>query len=896
LKRSNSPFLILTTVLILTGGGWSYPFRDALQKAFYYLSIDSTALSFEKKFGRQDSFRFEIINKFLDNPFTVYDFTHDFYTLLDTSLTLYPVLNFVGKYIYNLSCRQDLYQNRNLKQKINSLAEFYKESFVKIPPEEYDSLLRFSISFFVDEDDTQDVEYYKKVLNKYGFQVDSVGFDIENLLGLAAKVDKRKLECSLIQFLNLVEWMSKTTFSDTIIYTPFGKIYIGGEGDNEYYVNEYAVIIDRSGNDRYIFKRPDLHSNTISIIIDLKGNDRYDTEGGFFGPASGFFSLSAIIDSSGNDEYTGSYISLAAGIFGVGLIEDIRGDDRYEGKTCSEGAGFFGLGMLVDRGGNDIYLSTLEAQAFSSTMGVGILCDYEGDDIYYAGGRYIHHPLLPDQFRSFAQGFSIGIRDHASGGISILFDKNGNDVYYSEVYAQGTSYWYSFGALVDLEGNDAYHAAEYAQGAGIHLSTGILIDSTGNDMYYSRFGPSQGEGHDYSVGILIDMEGDDSYTVSGGQGIGLNNSCGIFVDFSGNDYYTSRETYGQSGANWARGSIGIGVFEDLGGEDIYRKGSLAENNFVWITNTGSVGIDTFWFPSPKPAYERKPMDIDFDTLDISELFKIASLWQVRENIKKVKIAREKLKERLDEAIDYVFKEKINTDKVLELRAIKAICSKNSEKVRPYILKTLGTKNDTVLRNLIWLTGEIRDTSLIDTFFRFKDHKNYRIRAQLAISIGKLKYKKGLPILYELMHDNNQAVKIRAIEAIGNIGSEESVDTLITLLTEDNHFVVQAALLRSLAKIKDGVSQKIIEKFKNYPDIRWLKALDLTEPAKDSLVVKQILVSIMDTIKSPVIRGYIFKILAKYKSRGIKTLFEIQREKEANPFVLKVIDDYLKKEE
>jgi len=896
LKRSKPFFLVLITILILTGRGWSYPFRDALQKAFYYLSIDSTALSFEKKFGRQDSFRFEIINRFLDNPLTVYDFTHDFYTLLDTSSTLHPVLNFVGKYVYNLSCGQDFYQKKNLKQKINSLLKFYKESFANIPPEGYDSLLRFSISFFVDEDDTQDVEYYKKILHRYGFQVDSVGFDIENLLALAAKVDRRKLECSAIQFLSLVEWMSKTPFTDTIMYTPFGKIYIGGEGDNEYYVNEYAVIIDRSGNDRYIFKRPDLHSNTISIIIDLKGNDRYDTEGGFFGPASGFFSLSAIIDSSGSDEYRGSFISLASGIFGVGFIEDIQGDDRYEGKTCSEGAGFFGLGMLVDREGNDVYLATMEAQAFSSTMGVGILCDYEGDDIYYAGGRYIHHPLLPDQFRSFAQGFSIGIRDHASGGISILFDKEGNDAYYSEVYAQGTSYWYSFGALVDLQGNDSYHAAEYAQGAGIHLSTGILIDSTGNDMYYSRFGPSQGEGHDYSVGILIDMEGDDSYTVSGGQGIGLNNSCGIFIDFSGNDYYISRETYGQSGANWARGSIGIGIFEDLGGEDIYRKGSTGENNFVWISSTGSIGIDTFWFPSPKPAYETKPMDIDFDTLDIPELFKIASLWQVRENIKKVKLAREKLKERLDEAIDYIFKEKINTDKVLELRAIKAICSKNSEKVRPYILKTVGTKNDTVLRNLIWLTGEIKDTSLIDTFFRFKNHKNYRIRAQLAISIGKLKYRKGLPLLYELLHDKNQAVKIRAIEAVGSVGSKESVDTLITLLGEDNHFVVQAALLRSLSRIKGRVSQKIIEKFKKHPDIMWLKALDLTEPTEDSLLVKQALISIVDTIENPVTRGHIFKILSKYKSRGIKTLFEIQREKEANPFVLKVIDDYLKKEE
>ncbi|HHF53038.1 MAG TPA: hypothetical protein ENL43_01575, partial [candidate division WOR-3 bacterium] len=161
MKRSNFSFLILSTVLILQGGGWSYPFRDALQKAFYYLSIDSTALSFEKKFGKQDSFRFKIVNKSLDNPFTLYDFTHDFYTLLDTSLTLYPVLNFVEKYIFNLSCEEDLHHNRSLTQKINSLAEFYKESFVNISPEEYDSLLRFSISFFVDEDDTQDVEYYK---------------------------------------------------------------------------------------------------------------------------------------------------------------------------------------------------------------------------------------------------------------------------------------------------------------------------------------------------------------------------------------------------------------------------------------------------------------------------------------------------------------------------------------------------------------------------------------------------------------------------------------------------------------------------------------------------------------------------------------------------------------
>ena len=94
-----------------------------------------------------------------------------------------------------------------------------------------------------------------------------------------------------------------------------------------------------------------------------------------------------------------------------------------------------------------------------------------------------------------ALGFAIGARPRAGGGIGVLYDRSGNDFYNAEIYAQGTSYWYSLGMLIDERGQDIYNATQYAQGAGVHLSIGYLCDGAGDDSYHSRFGPGQGGAH-----------------------------------------------------------------------------------------------------------------------------------------------------------------------------------------------------------------------------------------------------------------------------------------------------------------------------------------------------------------------------------------------------------------
>ena len=66
---------------------------------------------------------------------------------------------------------------------------------------------------------------------------------------------------------------------------------------------------------------------------------------------------------------------------------------------------------------NDTYQCARMSQGFASTFGVGLLYDQEGSDTYRSGGRYLHAPLLPHDFQSLSQGYSIGFRPRAAGGL-----------------------------------------------------------------------------------------------------------------------------------------------------------------------------------------------------------------------------------------------------------------------------------------------------------------------------------------------------------------------------------------------------------------------------------------------------------------------------------------------
>lgn len=373
------------------------------------------------------------------------------------------------------------------------------------------------------------------------------------------------------------------------LQTSIGEIIIGGYGSSKY-EGSPAIIIDLGGDDEYHLSANPASGYHSSIIIDLGGNDIYESESDYtYG--SGFFGSGILVDVSGDDTYLTKNFSLGSGLFGTGLLIDEQGNDKYFGDTFTMGAGSFGMGGLIDLSGSDQYSAALYAQGFGFTGGMGILIDSSGNDSYFAGGKYKDILRYKDHYISLSQGFAYGLRPIMSGGIGILYDLSGNDLYTSDIFGQGSSYWWSLGTLMDQEGNDKYVSYQYAQGAGTHLTLGVLEDSAGDDIYISH-GVSQGCGHDLALGLLLDRSGNDNYiSYDLSQGAGSANGFGILVDEAGNDgYYVGRDNNTQGFGDPRRDYGSVGILLDLSGKDRYN-GNGKDSTWWTTPSKWGVGVD-----------------------------------------------------------------------------------------------------------------------------------------------------------------------------------------------------------------------------------------------------------------------------------------------------------------
>jgi hypothetical protein len=373
------------------------------------------------------------------------------------------------------------------------------------------------------------------------------------------------------------------------INTYLGEIVIGGFGSTRY-EGSPAVIIDLGGDDDYFPSKAKKDSMNSSVIIDLGGNDIYRSEGDFV-IGSGFFGCGILVDLSGDDTYLTNNFSLGSGLFGVGMLLDEGGNDKYFGDIFTMGAGSFGLGILMDTKGADQYTGSLYAQGFGFISGFGALIDSAGNDNYFAGGKYKDVLRYKDHYVSESQGFAIGVRPIMSGGIGLLYDLSGNDLYTSDIFGQGSSYWWGLGSLVDEEGNDKHVSYQYAQGAGTHMTLGILEDKKGDDVYISH-GVSQGCGHDLAFGLLYDKSGNDDYvSYDLSQGAGSANGIGILIDEKGDDgYYVEKKDNTQGYGNPRRDYGSIGIFLDLSGNDHYN-GNGKDSTWWTTPSKWGVGID-----------------------------------------------------------------------------------------------------------------------------------------------------------------------------------------------------------------------------------------------------------------------------------------------------------------
>ncbi|MBL8760494.1 MAG: hypothetical protein JNL50_04260 [Phycisphaerae bacterium] len=353
-----------------------------------------------------------------------------------------------------------------------------------------------------------------------------------------------------------------------------GPLVVGGPGPNTYDMSKIARVYDVGGDDVYRYPPGEIvvdraittdAGNAViklrvgtRVVVDLAGNDTHFSDSDFHGPASGVLGLSILHDLAGNDTYRStSQGSLAFGLFGIGLLIDDTGDDRYENlgpaSGWSIGAGFYGAGLIVDRAGSDTYLGEKLTQGVGGPRGFGAVIDAGGNDLYRADGTNFPSAYgTPGVFLAMSQGFGIGIRNYAQGGVGAIYDLAGDDRYQAGEFAQGCGYFFALGLLHDAGGNDFYHGNRYTQGSSAHQAAGLLVDDAGDDIYWGMTAASQGAAWDQSVSMLIDRDGNDIYRAGGlSQGSAAQQGVGLLVDLGGSDRYIAPEgaTQGASGDN-----------------------------------------------------------------------------------------------------------------------------------------------------------------------------------------------------------------------------------------------------------------------------------------------------------------------------------------------------------
>ncbi len=707
-----------------------------------------------------------------------------------------------------------------------TLAEGYrKQAFDSLTPDQRQALL-LSIPLWFEDDDTPTDDSLKGALYRaFGIEADTTqSVTSDSVLTLLARVNRNALAAAGYAFLRGVAEMATTELSldeiklaqpkgkneppitgvegDVVFYqdTPLGRWVVGGKGPNRY-TEEFAVILDLGGDDRYVARCASAIGGirkSTSIVIDYGGDDFY-APAEWLSQACAVMGLAALVDLAGDDTYRAGAFSQSAAFCGVSLLWDESGDDLYTASWFSQAAAVCGISLFTDAQGRDLYDGAGFGQAFASTYGYAVLNDLEGNDIYRAGGLVKHEPLRPEDYRSLSQGFATGARPRAGGGYAILHDFSGNDFYNAEIYGQGVGYWYSLGALFDDGGNDSYSATQYAQGSGIHLACGVLEDASGDDRYSARFGPSQGAAHDLAVGILFDASGDDYYVASGGQGMALTNSGALFVDAQGNDLYSVTEPAASFGGTRSARDFGnLALFVDGEGKDVYT-GTDAADSSVWFRDIYGYGVDVAFDSTRSREAEVQVEFVVDDTLrTIEELFEDASEWEVTDNRVKVRRARLALNAIGVRAVSWVGENKMTTNNGLERRAITELFKSFPSEALPYLQKAFEGSHTDGRKTAASVVAEIKATEA-STWLEPKlmDESYASLRPTILRTLGDINATKSITTLNQFSRSTSERERLAAVVSIGKLKQPDGFSALFKAL-EDSLFTVRSAAVYALA--------------------------------------------------------------------------------------------------
>lgn len=182
--------------------------------------------------------------------------------------------------------------------------------------------------------------------------------------------------------------------------------------------------------------------------------------------------------------------------------------------------------------------------------------------------------------------------------------------------------------------------------------------------------------------------------------------------------------------------------------------------------------------------------------------------------------------------------------------LEALSQENSRRIRVHLMRMLSTLGDQALpeikkhlsdqrwffvRNLVWVIGEIGDSSFVHHLGLIADHPDERVRREAVRTLAKMGGGRAISFLLSALDDDDEEIRLIAVRGLGRARSRDSVVSLGELLrlpnlSGQNTEIIHAAAI-ALGKIGDRRALGPLRRVARPPFLFRRRRLKATEAAR-----------------------------------------------------------------
>ncbi|MBD91215.1 MAG: hypothetical protein CL940_12855, partial [Deltaproteobacteria bacterium] len=109
------------------------------------------------------------------------------------------------------------------------------------------------------------------------------------------------------------------------------------------------------------------------------------------------------------------------------------------------------------------------------------------------------------------------------------------------------------------------------------------------------------------------------------------------------------------------------------------------------------------------------------------------------------------------------------DKVIRELAVKSLAAFTRDRVNPRVLSILrrhaGGSEQTIVRAAVYALARVQDKTVLDDLLKLSDHKDPKVREQIAFALAVGQHPKAEEILLKYLDDGDNLVKLQAVKSV-----------------------------------------------------------------------------------------------------------------------------------